>query len=123
VPRAKSTLSPPIVSLTRKKGGNHHLAHLLSDQIEAEICSGVLNPGTKLPTEAALGLRFGASRSPVREALQILKAKGLIVTRQGSGSYLANESSHSLGQSNSQIKDITPEAWAKSWRPALRKAA
>jgi hypothetical protein len=24
---------------------------------------------------------------------------------------------------NWQIKDITPKAWAKSWRPALRKAA
>src|SRR6202012_5394782 len=50
-------------------------------------------------TEAALGLRFQASRSPVREGLQILKARGLIATRQGSGSYVANDSRHSLGQS------------------------
>jgi GntR family transcriptional regulator, transcriptional repressor for pyruvate dehydrogenase complex len=82
------------------------LALLLSDQIEAEICSGALAPGTKLQTEAALGLRFRASRSPVREALQILKAKGLIVTQQGSGSYVANESSHSLGQSMARYASL-----------------
>jgi len=99
VHRAKLNHSFSTVLRAHAKSDKHRLAYLLADKLEAEICSGVLNPGTKLPTEAALGLRFGASRSPVREALQILKAKGLIVTRQGSGSYVANESSRSLGQS------------------------
>jgi len=99
-PAIDETRTLPLTFLRAKpKNTKHRLAYLLSDRLEADICSGALPPGTKLPTEAVLGRRFGASRSPVREALQILKAKGLIVTHQGSGSYVANQSSHSLGQS------------------------
>lgn len=41
----------------------------------------------KLPTEAELCQRFGCSRQTVRSALSILEEKGLILRRQGSGSY------------------------------------
>lgn len=97
MPRA--TAQPSSLSAPSKPEGKHRLALLLSDALEAEIRSGLLAPGAKLPSEAALSLRFKASRSPVREALQILKGRGLIITRQGSGSVVARDSRHSLGQS------------------------
>ena len=43
--------------------------------------------GEKLPTEASLCREFGVSRQTVRSALGILEEKGLILRRQGSGSY------------------------------------
>lgn len=43
----------------------------------------------RLPTEAALCAQYGCSRQTVRSALSLLEGRGLIVRRQGSGSYPA----------------------------------
>ena len=42
----------------------------------------------RLPSETELARRFGASRPVVREALARLREDGVIVSRQGSGSYV-----------------------------------
>ncbi len=49
----------------------------LYTQVKAEITALRLAPGTALQ-EAALGLRFGVSRTPVREVLQRLLRDGLV---------------------------------------------
>jgi DNA-binding FadR family transcriptional regulator len=59
--------------------------------LEREIVQAKWAPGTKLPGEADLCARFGASRSAVREALQALKTRGLVESRRGSGSYVTSE--------------------------------
>jgi len=51
--------------------------------------SGAFGVGDRLPSEKALQLRFGVSRTVVREALARLRAEGRIVVRKGSGSYLS----------------------------------
>lgn len=53
------------------------------------IVSGELAPGVKLPSEGDLGVQFGASRTVVREAIQQLKARGVVETVNGKGSYIA----------------------------------
>jgi DNA-binding FadR family transcriptional regulator len=50
-----------------------------------EIIAGLYPPGSRLPTEARLLLRFGVSRPTLREAFRALEAKGLIVSRQKVG--------------------------------------
>lgn len=61
---------------------------LLSDQIRNrltdEIASGALAPGSALD-EQQLAARFGASRTPVREALRQLAATGLVEVRPRRG--------------------------------------
>jgi len=63
------------------------------DRIAAEIRGGVLGPGDRLPTEQALMVAMGVSRTVVREAVSALKAEGLVVTRQGSGAFVSKEPS------------------------------
>jgi GntR family transcriptional regulator, transcriptional repressor for pyruvate dehydrogenase complex len=52
-------------------------------QIEVAIDSGHLQPGHGLPSERELQTRFEASRGAIREAMRILRQKGLIETRKG----------------------------------------
>lgn len=66
------------------------------EQLEAEILSGRLAPGARLPSEEKLCERFGASRTVVREAIQQLRGRGLLRTTKGSGSYIADPSLESL---------------------------
>jgi len=47
-------------------------------------------PGQRLPAEQALAAELGTSRSTVREALKALEHEGLLVSRRGSGTYIAD---------------------------------
>ena len=51
--------------------------------IEAQILSGELKVGTRLPSEADIGRQFAISTRSVREGLQILETKGLVRRRHG----------------------------------------
>lgn len=55
------------------------VADQLFDLIVSDILSGVLKPRDQL-SERALVERFGASRTPVREALKRLQERGLLAT-------------------------------------------
>jgi GntR family transcriptional repressor for pyruvate dehydrogenase complex len=65
-------------------------------RIAADIASGRLQPGTRLPTEQELMAAMGVSRTVVREAVVALRAEGLIATRQGIGSFVAELPAHAL---------------------------
>jgi len=61
----------------------------LLEALRRDIVSGVFPVGAQLPTEQALGLRFGVSRHTVREALRALRADGLVRSRRGAGTVVA----------------------------------
>ncbi|MEQ8824896.1 MAG: GntR family transcriptional regulator [Filomicrobium sp.] len=61
----------------------------LAQTLENEIASGILKPETRLE-ELALAERFGVSRTPVREALHILSASGVVVLRPRRGAVVAS---------------------------------
>ena len=63
------------------------LQERIRQALEAELGSGLLRPGDAID-EAALCQRFGSSRTPVREALLLLVAKGLIEIVPRSGIYV-----------------------------------
>ncbi|MGN0932171.1 GntR family transcriptional regulator [Falsigemmobacter intermedius] len=60
------------------------LALRLADQMSSDILTGLLPSGARLE-EVALAERFGCSRTPVREALTELCARGLAQRRAGRG--------------------------------------
>ena len=66
------------------------LAHDLVDALGARIRDGQLQPGDKLPTEAAVMEEFGVSRTVVREAISRLQASGLVETRHGVGTFVSD---------------------------------
>lgn len=56
--------------------------------LRGAIERGELTVGQRLPSEAALGTRYGVSRAVVREALRSCETLGLTRTRTGSGTYV-----------------------------------
>jgi GntR family transcriptional regulator of arabinose operon len=67
------------------------------EAVKNEILSGRYQPGQKLPSEAALVKRFGASRITIGRALRELRQAGLIQSRAGSGSYVGPAASGDEG--------------------------
>jgi GntR family transcriptional regulator len=60
----------------------------IADRLRDQIDSGVLQPGERLPSEPDLVRQFDASRNTVRLALALLTNQGLVVTRQGLGTFV-----------------------------------
>ncbi len=58
------------------------------ERLEGMILEGTLKSGERLPAERTLAEQFGVSRPSLREAIQKLAAKGLLVSRQGGGNYV-----------------------------------
>ncbi|EIV0459403.1 FadR family transcriptional regulator, partial [Salmonella enterica subsp. enterica serovar Worthington] len=59
------------------------------DQISSKLLDGSWAPGSRLPSEAELTTSFNVSRVSVRSAVQRFRDLGIVVTRQGSGSYVS----------------------------------
>ena len=64
----------------------------LTDQIETFIAQHQLAPGERLPPERTLASTLGVSRSRLREAIQQLISRGIIVSRRGGGNFVADGS-------------------------------
>jgi len=62
---------------------------ILYSVLRDRICVLVYPPGTQL-SEEALATEFGISRSPLRKALQILEADGLLQSQQGVGTLVTD---------------------------------
>ena len=78
-------------SAFRPIGQPTNLTGTLVARLQEEITSGRLAPGQKLPTEQSMMGVFGVSRTVIREAVSAVKAEGLVVTRQGSGAFVASD--------------------------------
>jgi len=61
--------------------------------LRADIITGLLPSGGRLPTEKELAKLFGVSQSTVREAIRGLEAVGLLQSRHGSGVYVSSNAS------------------------------
>ncbi len=78
--------------------------------LETAIIEGSLRSGERLPPERILAERFSLSRSSVREALQALKAKGWLVSRQGGGHYVSQQLNQELAEPILKILSSSPDA-------------
>ena len=80
------------------------------EQLEGMILEGTLKSGERLPAERALAEQFGVSRPSLREAIQKLSAKGLLVSRQGGGNYVASSLGTTFSDPLLQLLESNPEA-------------
>ena len=59
------------------------------EKIQGDIASGRYKPGQRLPSEAELVRRYGASRMTVFRAMHELQTLGMITRRVGSGTFVS----------------------------------
>lgn len=66
----------------------------LAQQLRQAIAGGGYRPGARLPTEPELAARHAVSRITARQAVMQLVREGLVVRRQGKGSFVAEPPVH-----------------------------
>jgi len=73
------------------------LADRLAEDIADRILSGALAPGDSLPAGPELARQYGVSRAVVRDATNLLAARGLVDVRHGSGVYVTSSQRQAFG--------------------------
>ncbi len=69
--------------------GGRRLSDVLAAELLAELTSGDVQPGDRLAPEREMAIRYGVSRTVVRETLKSLASRGVVVVRPGSGVFVA----------------------------------
>jgi GntR family transcriptional regulator len=60
----------------------------LADRLAADIRAGLYAAGDRIPSEHALAQEYALGRPTVRQAIDTLARKGLLIRRRGSGTYV-----------------------------------
>ncbi len=60
----------------------------LMDEVEKSISQGLYKPGDKIMTEAEMAKEYGVSLITVRKAVSQLMEKGLVIKKQGKGTFV-----------------------------------
>lgn len=80
------------------------------ERIETLILEGSLRPGERLPAERVLAEDFGVSRPSLREAIQKLVARGLLISRHGGGTFVSDSLGSSFRDPMLELLENNPEA-------------
>lgn len=70
--------------------------------------TGRLQPGDAFPSIRELHARYGASRTTIAEAMGQLQAKGVLIKRHGSGSYLSQQALSAPTNGPTTIAVVSP---------------
>jgi len=74
------------------------------------VVSGGLSSGERLPPERELVGFLGVSRTVVREALNLLEARGLISIEHGRGAVVSGDSTHAVRDTLGLLLRVRPKA-------------
>ena len=86
-------IAGPIGVETRGRGA----ARAATADVLLQMIEGLgLQPGDRLPVERDLAAQLNVSRSTVREAIRTLSSMGVLIARQGSGTYVTELSAERL---------------------------
>lgn len=77
-----------IASIVLSRSSPEPLYRQLADNLEAAIRAGGLKPGERLDSETILTRRFAVSRITLRQAVDELVRKQLLVRKQGKGTFV-----------------------------------
>lgn len=72
-----------------------HLYEIVADKLENDIITGIFAE-RRLPSEQMLSVRYGVSRTVIREALKILTERRMVSVTAGSGAYITRPDANDL---------------------------
>lgn len=81
----------------------------VAEFLKEQIVSGVYQPGDRLPSLREIGEMLGVGQSTVREAVGTLKTIGLVVIRQGEGTFVSRYEPEELLSAFEMSKTVTKQ--------------
>jgi GntR family transcriptional regulator len=75
-------------SVALRRSSPEPLYRQLANVLERTVASGALKPGDRLDSESVLAERYGVSRITLRQAVEALVRKQMLVRKQGKGTFV-----------------------------------
>ena len=88
------------------------VSDIVVEKIERSILEGTLKPGQRLPAERKFAEQMGVSRPSLREALQKLSARGMLVARRGGGTTVTKSLNPALENPLLELISNSPDSHA-----------
>ena len=88
--RARPTQADSVNAWRQASRPHTSAAETIVEHVRERLERGELRPGDRLPPERALARQTGVSRSSVRVGLRALSTMGIIQSRHGSGTFIAD---------------------------------
>lgn len=108
-------ITNPILEANLQVESNVPLYFQLVSIIKRLVSTGMMSPGDLLPSEAELCKNLGISRSTVRQAIGALEDEGLVVRKQGRGTFVAEPK---MRRRNENVYSFTSEITAMGLKPS-----
>ena len=86
----------------------------LVDSIKEQIQSGKIKEGDKLMTEQELSEVYNVSRITVRKAMELLSDEGIVVKKQGIGTFVASKKLNRVMENVSSFTESCERAGHKA---------
>jgi GntR family transcriptional regulator len=84
--------SPPSSGIQAPGDGGPQLTYMrVAEDITARIRSGELRPGARLLSERDLANHYGVAFHTIRNAMKVLRERGLIVSVHGRGTFVRED--------------------------------
>lgn len=120
-------LNPSKIAISLERDGEEPIYRQLIRHIRAQIESGVLSAGTRLPASRDLAHQLNISRISVVNAYAELRAEGFLSAHAGRGTFIAGEnnnppSSNGNSPNTHVIPNDTPTTPDRSLREMMRMA-
>lgn len=94
---------------TLQAAGRRSLVDTTIDQLREQLAAGAWPVGSRIPTEHELAERLRVGRNTVREAIRVLVHAGMLVSRQGEGTFVRSTSDPASvlrGVQRSGVRDV-----------------
>jgi len=88
---------------------NRSIVDAVQKRLETRLVDGSWSPGSRIPAERTLAEEMNVSRATVREAISRLRARDMLVSRQGSGVYVTDRLQAGLASPWRQMLADHPE--------------
>ncbi|MEH3078577.1 MAG: GntR family transcriptional regulator [Quadrisphaera sp.] len=100
-----------LVTALGDAGGAGGRAEQVAAQLETAITVGLVGAGTRLPPERDLAEQLGVTVLQLRQALAMLRDRGVITTRRGNGggSFVTDTSAVSPGEVAARLRELSTE--------------
>ena len=72
-----------------EKGSSVPISRQISEQIRAQVVSGIMAPGSVLPSVRQLGRELGVNQNTILKVYERLTGEGLLEMRQGEGTFVS----------------------------------
>jgi DNA-binding GntR family transcriptional regulator len=109
----------PLPSFSIDRRSPVPLYYQVSTQLMSAIESGDLAPGERLPNEAEFAIALGVSRPTMRQALNELVQRGILIRQRGTGTRIAGREVRRQVELTSLFEDLA----AAGQRPATKVLA